>query len=133
MDLVQVPFEENEAWEMQTVLKFQLQRQGEEWGTMYLDAFVRPEKMRGEVTLPIRIARSAPGPTRQTPKVVLSMDIASPSVPLDVSSVFLTINELAKLLHEFGHVLHYLVSETEFQCLSGARVTAFDFLETPST
>lgn len=43
----------------------------------------------------------------------------------------LTFNELETLLHEFGHALHGIFSNTHYKSLSGTHVL-WDFVELPS-
>jgi len=61
--------------------------------------------------------------TFQLPVVALVCNLSDSSI--------MSHSEVKTVFHEFGHVLHSLLSRTTFQHLSGTRA-ALDFVETPS-
>ena len=91
-------------------------------GTLYLDLAHRPHKHTNAATFMIRCGRRLTGNTYQLPIVALLCNFPGTS---------LTLQEFEVLCHEFGHVMHALLSRTEFQHVSGTRGPP-DFTEIPS-
>ena len=79
------------------------------WMTSYRDGSV----LKGEKRIPqISIVCNFTKPTKEEPSL-------------------LTFNEVTTLFHEFGHALHGLLANTEYEALSGTNVF-WDFVELPS-
>ena len=109
-------------------------------GYVYLDLLARAHKRAVTATHVVRAGRedpSMPGGYRVA-TVALVMNVggvyaheeADPL--LSSAGVSLSHGQLTTLLHEFGHVLHALLSRTRYQSVSGIRC-AHDYVELPST
>uniref|UniRef100_A0A6B2KZJ9 Peptidase M3A/M3B catalytic domain-containing protein n=1 Tax=Arcella intermedia TaxID=1963864 RepID=A0A6B2KZJ9_9EUKA len=88
-------------------------------GTIYLDLFPRPGKFSGSANFPLRLS---------------SVHSSGATIALVCSfqpDEGLSSDEVETLFHEFGHILHNLLSRTQLQHTSGTR-SYIDFVETPS-
>ena len=72
----------------------------------------------------VRTAKKLPDGTQQTPIAALVCNFPEPGEPM-------AHDQVVTYFHEFGHVLHHLLTETELASVSGTN-TARDFVETPS-
>jgi intermediate peptidase len=98
-------------------------------GIIYLDLFPRQGKFPHAAHFVIRCGhRQKNGGSRQTASVALVCNFAAKSFSRET---LLTHQELETFLHEFGHAMHSVLSDTEFQHLSGTR-GAMDYVEVPS-
>jgi thimet oligopeptidase len=96
-------------------------------GYFYLDLYPRDNKYKHAACFPITPACNAPG-GRQLAAAALICNFpkSSPDQPS-----LMTHGEVQTIFHEFGHLMHAMVSETELGALSGTSV-ATDFVEAPS-
>lgn len=92
---------------------------GELVGGIYLDLYPRPDKYKHAAAWPVRGVSMRAG-RKPISALVTNFDRNG-----------LTHNELETLLHEFGHVLHGVLSKTEYNMHSGTSVER-DFVEAPS-
>lgn len=122
-------------------------------GTVYLDLYNRREKFPGSALFSLqggcRVSYHNLEPKQNDPMnvnldnipfqpahVALVMSLSAPtnsstspqSNPLNHVGPLLTLHEVETLHHEWGHLLHSLLSRTVFQHLSGTR-TSMDFSE----
>jgi len=92
---------------------------GERIGGIYLDLYPRADKYKHAAAWPVRGVSSKEG------RKPISVLVAN------FNRQGLTHNELETLLHEFGHVMHGVLSRTEYNQHSGTSVER-DFVEAPS-
>ena len=92
---------------------------GEYVGGVYLDLYPRPDKYKHAAAWPVR------GVSRRAGRKPIS------ALVTNFNREGLTHNELETLLHEFGHVMHGVLSKTEYNQHSGTSVER-DFVEAPS-
>lgn len=88
-------------------------------GGVYLDLYPREGKYKHAAAWPVR------GVSRKTGRKPISVLVTN------LNREGLTHDELETLLHEFGHVLHGVLSQTEYLEHSGTSVER-DFVEAPS-
>jgi thimet oligopeptidase len=88
-------------------------------GGVYLDLYPRPDKYKHAAAWPVR------GVSRRAGRKPIS------ALVTNFNRDGLTHNELETLLHEFGHVMHGVLSQTEYNQHSGTSVER-DFVEAPS-
>lgn len=120
------------------------------YGTVYLDLFSRDNKTTNAATFTIFNGRSIPmwdllydinntkyntinsiidNDSRQLPIVSLCMNC---NYTIYDNTILCCHQDLVTLLHEFGHTLQIILSNTKYQQLSGVR-GELDFAEIPST
>jgi intermediate peptidase len=111
-------------------------------GVLYLDMFARPHKYSttaAKLNLVCSRQTKLDADQRQVPHSVLVCNLTKPpQISKQVGLSFEEIGEisvseghLTDIYHEFGHAVHSLVSDCEFQCFSGTRVP-LDLAEFPS-
>ena len=102
---------------------YQARRGDRDLGVFYLDLHPRPGKRDGawmhglQDNLP-----GAPG---------VGLIVANMTKPDEHGQCLLLHREVATLFHEFGHLLHHMLSEVPVRALAGTKV-AWDFVELPS-
>lgn len=104
-----------------------LEEDGTHVGILYLDYFPRASK-RGGAWMEAYRKQSGSGDDMVTPIIVNVGNFTKPTA--DAPSL-LSIDEVQTLFHEFGHGLHGLLSDVEYQTISGTSVKR-DFVELPS-
>jgi oligopeptidase A len=94
-------------------------------GRFYADLYPRAGKRGGAWMRPMLTGDPAKG----TPHVAVMCANVTPAV--GDAPALLTHREVETLFHEFGHLLHHLLTEVRVRSLAGTNV-AWDFVELPS-
>ena len=95
---------------------------------LYMDYFPRDSKRNGAWMTSFRDSWTTTGGRRVEPQVSLVFNFTPATA--DRPSL-LSFREVETLLHEFGHALHGMLSQTKYVSLSGTSVVR-DFVELPS-
>lgn len=102
---------------------------GTHLGSAYTDWFPRQSKRSGAWMTPLITGGPLPDGGRFVPHVgVVSANFTPPE---DGAQPLLTHDEVTTVFHEFGHLLHHLMSRVEIKGRSGTAVP-WDFVELPS-
>lgn len=96
-------------------------------GVLYLDFFPRAGKSGGAWCTVYSAQEKYDGQDLR-PQVSVVCNFTKPTA---TAPSLLTIEEVSTFLHEFGHALHWLLSDVTYSALSGANVY-WDFVELPS-
>jgi thimet oligopeptidase len=96
-------------------------------GKFYLDLHPRPDKYKHAAMFPIRTAARLSDGTYQKPMAVLECNFPKPGA----QAALMSHEEVTTFFHEFGHVLHHILTKSELATFSGT-ATARDFVEAPS-
>lgn len=107
---------------------------GEEIGTVYLDLTPRPHKFPHAAHFVIRCSRGrhrGGGGGRQKPAMALVCNFGGGQRMTAGSSALLSHSEVETFLHELGHAMHSVLSDTQYQHVSGTRC-AMDLVEVPA-
>ena len=106
---------------------FSIERKGENLGLFIGDYFARNGKRSGAWCSTLR-KQSIMNDVRVSPVVV---NVCNFTKPRKGFPCLLSYDEAKTLFHEFGHALHQLLSDVEFEMISGTSVSR-DFVELPS-
>jgi oligopeptidase A len=101
---------------------------GKRLGTFYLDLFPRETKRDGAWMGGVVDRLPGTGVERENVAVIVA-NVTPPRRPGE--QALLNHREVETLFHEFGHMLHHLLSEVAIRSMAGTRVVS-DFVELPS-
>lgn len=103
------------------------EKDGTHVGILYADFFPRESKRGGAWMTSYRPQKTVDG-ERKAPVISIVCNFTK---PVGDTPALLTFDEVTTLFHEFGHALHGLLSNVQYQSLAGTSVPR-DFVELPS-
>jgi thimet oligopeptidase len=112
------------------VMVYEVRASGKPLGKIYLDLFPRADKYKHAAMFPLRQAKRWADGTWQMPLAALECNFPRPAGPGEPPAL-MTHDEVSTFFHEFGHVLHHILTTSELANYSGAN-TVRDFVEAPS-
>lgn len=121
------PREISEVWHPEVSFYDVLDEDGERLGSFYTDWFPRESKRGGAWMNGMVVG--GPRPEGWQPHLALMVGNVSP--PEGGRPALLTHREVETVFHEFGHLLHHVLSRVEVAALGGTRVPS-DWVELPS-
>ncbi|HEY2512521.1 MAG TPA: M3 family metallopeptidase [Polyangiaceae bacterium] len=113
------------------VRAFEVYADGKMLGKFYLDLYPRADKFKHAAMFPIRSAKRLPDGTYQLPMAVLECNFPHPAAKPGDPPGLMEHTDVVTFFHEFGHVLHHVLTRSELATFSGTN-TARDFVEAPS-
>lgn len=113
----------------ESVRAYQISDDGNVLGYFYADFFPREQKRDGAWMNAFLTGDRPAAPGRATPHVGLICGNLTP--PIGDTPSLLSHREVETVFHEFGHLLHHMLTEVEVRSLAGTNV-AWDFVELPS-
>ena len=119
------PVSDRSVWQEQVRVYVLDDNNGTRLGYFYADLFPRDGKRVGAWMRPFVTGNPKAG----VPHVALMAANATP--PIGDGPALLTHREVETLFHEFGHLLHHLLTDCEIHSQAGTNV-AWDFVELPS-
>lgn len=104
-------------------------KSGELLGAFYMDWFPRDTKRAGAWMTPLQTGKAADGSSPRIPHVAAIC--GNLSRPAGGKPALFSHYDVETLFHEFGHLMHAMLSDVKVKALGGTRV-AWDFVELPS-
>jgi len=115
-----------EAWHAD-VTAYEVLSKGTRIGKFYLDLYSRPDKYKHAAMFTVRTAKRMQDGAYRTPMAALVCNFPRPGT----QPALMQHEEVVTFFHEFGHVLHHLLTRSELASFSGTN-TVRDFVEAPS-
>ncbi|AKT41688.1 M3 family metallopeptidase [Chondromyces crocatus] len=102
-------------------------------GKFYLDLYSRPDKYKHAAMFTVRTAKRLDDGTWQSPVAALECNFPKPAAQAtgDTAPALMSHEDVVTFFHEFGHVLHHLLTQSELAAFSGTAAVR-DFVEAPS-
>ena len=107
---------------------YEVYRNGELVSILYMDHYPRASKRGGAWMTSYRKQERTADGTNVIPVVSLTTNFTPPT---ESTPALLNLDEVTTMYHEFGHGLHGMLSDCQYQSLSGTAVSR-DFVELPS-
>ncbi len=123
LDYKEVPAQ---AWHPD-VTAYEVSSGGKAIGKFYLDLYSRPDKFKHMAMFPVITAKKLADGTRRLPVASLECNFPKPGA----EPALMSHEDVVTFFHEFGHVLHHLLTRSELAHFSGTNVVR-DFVEAPS-
>jgi thimet oligopeptidase len=111
------------------VTAYEVYSDGKLIGKFYLDLYPRDGKYKHAAMFPIRSGKRLPSGEYQLPMATLECNF--PKVEAGGPPALMEHGDVVTFFHEFGHVLHHILTTSELAAYSGAS-TVQDFVEAPS-
>lgn len=109
------------------VTAYEVRSGGTVIGKFYLDLYSRPDKYKHAAMFSVRTAKRLDDGSWQTPIAALECNFPKPGA----QPALMSHEDVVTFFHEFGHVLHHLLTRSELASYSGT-ATVRDFVEAPS-
>jgi thimet oligopeptidase len=109
------------------VTAYEVWSKGERIGKFYLDLYSRPDKYKHAAMFSVRTAKRMKDGAYRTPMAALVCNFPKPGA----QPALMQHDEVVTFFHEFGHVLHHLLTRSDLASFSGTN-TVRDFVEAPS-
>ncbi|EYF07361.1 M3 family metallopeptidase [Chondromyces apiculatus] len=110
-------------------------KSGEVIGKFYLDLYSRPDKYKHAAMFTMRTAKRLDDGRWQTPIAALECNFPKPVPPAKgeaaAAPALMSHEDVVTFFHEFGHVLHDMLTRSELAAFSGTAAVR-DFVEAPS-
>lgn len=123
LDYKEVPAK---AWHPD-VTAYEVSSGGKPVGKFYLDLYSRPDKFKHMAMFPVITAKKLADGSRRLPVAALECNFPKPGA----EPALMSHEDVVTFFHEFGHVLHHLLTRSELAHFSGTNVVR-DFVEAPS-
>ena len=123
LDYKEVPAK---AWHPD-VTAYEVSSGGKPIGKFYLDLYSRPDKFKHMAMFPVITPKKLADGSRRLPVASLECNFPKPGA----TPALMSHEDVVTFFHEFGHVLHHLLTRSELAHFSGTNVVR-DFVEAPS-
>ncbi len=119
-----------EVWHPEVkVFKVTDRKTGAHLGSFYVDLFPRASKRAGAWVMPLRYGAAGKDGAPHEPH--LAALVGNLTTPTEDKPALFSHYDVETLFHEFGHMMHAMLGDTELQAHCGTSV-AWDFVELPS-